>query len=144
MKATRMGTIEPLRKKFYIMDNSENFYRLDKHGQLVVADGKEDAAFFTYEEAGKKIGKGKRAHFYKIVPTEMYPAASTVLDQLADNAPAQEDNRFDAPELVDLSRVGWLLYLQNFSYIVANTITFLSHKPTHHIHWPMRKNEAAF
>ena len=47
------------------MDTSENFYRLDKDGQLVVSNGKEDAVFFTYEEADKKIGKGKRAHFYR-------------------------------------------------------------------------------
>ena len=115
-----MGTIELLRKMFYIMDTSENYYQLDKSGQLVVADGKEDAVFFTYEEADKKIGKGKRAHYYKIVPTGMYPVASPVLDQLADNIPVQEDNRSGHPELADLSRVDWLLYLQNFSYIMAN------------------------
>ena len=115
-----MGSIEPIMKKFFIMDTSENYYRLDKNGQLVVADGKEDAVFFTYEEADKKIGKGKRAHFYKIVPTGMHPAASTVQDQPADNTSAQEDNKFDAPELADLSRVDWLVYLQNFSYIVNN------------------------
>ena len=115
-----MGTIEPIMKKFFIMDTDDSYYRLDKSGQLVVADGKEDAVFFTYEEADKKVGKGKRAHFYKIVPTEMYPASSTVPDLLADDVPVQEESRFDAPELADLSRIDWLVYLQNFSYIVAN------------------------
>lgn len=122
-----MGTIEPIMKRFFIMDTSENFYRLDKSGQLVVADGREDAVFFTYEEADKKIGKGKRAHYYKIVPTEMHPE-STISNQLShttelpkpDSNTTPVNNKSDAPELTDFSKIDWLIYLQNFSYIVTN------------------------
>ena len=122
-----MGTIEPIMKRFFIMDTSENYYRLDKSGQLVVADGREDAVFFTYEEADKKIGKGKRAHYYKIVPTEMHPE-STIPNQLShttelsnpDSNTTPVNNKSDAPELTDFSRIDWLIYLQNFSYIVTN------------------------
>lgn len=122
-----MGTIEPIMKRFFIMDTSENYYRLDKSGQLVVADGREDAVFFTYEEADKKIGKGKRAHYYKIVPTEMHPE-STIPNQLShttelskpDSNTTPVNNKPDAPELTDFSKIDWLIYLQNFSYIVTN------------------------
>lgn len=122
-----MGTIEPIMKSFFIMDTSENYYRLDKSGQLVVADSRKDAVFFTYEEADKKIGKGKRAHYYKIVPTEMYPE-DTISNQLShttelpkpDSNTTPVNSKFDAPELADFSRIDWLIYLQNFSYIVTN------------------------
>lgn len=122
-----MGTIEPIMKSFFIMDTSENYYRLDKSGQLVVADGRKDAVFFTYEEADKKIGKGKRAHYYKIVPTEMHPEG-TFPNQLSHTTeqPAPDSNttpvssKFNAPELADFSKIDWLIYLQNFSYIVTN------------------------
>lgn len=122
-----MGTIEPIMKRFFIMDTSENYYRLDKSGQLVAADSREDAVFFTYEEADKKIGKGKRAHYYKIVPTEMHPEG-TIPSQLSqtgeqpgpDSNIIPVNNKFDAPELSDFSEIDWLVYLQNFSYIVTN------------------------
>ena len=95
-----MRTIEPLRKMFYIMDNSENLYRLDKDGQLVVAVGKEDAVFFTYEEADKKIGKGKRSHYYKIVPTEMH--SETGIQDHFNSTVNTETLKFDEIELADL------------------------------------------
>ena len=184
-----MGTIETLSKMFFIMDSSGNYYRLDSDDQLVVADGKEDAVFFTYEEADMRIGSGKRSHFYQIVqaaestgisddgkesdssggiadreaerekvvlPPEADPekAADTEEDYMTDMEDAGEEmesssgtdcretadeagnepehdagmshgkvaplKRWSSEELADLSGIDWLMYLQNFSYIVAN------------------------
>ena len=144
-----MGTIETIRKMFFIMDCSGNFYRLDSDGQLVVADGKEDAVFFTYEEADSKIGNGKRSQFYRIVQAAESTDEScaetksnseiTTTDTKAEAdcreyetmKPEEERagwenpmKKWSAPELADLSEIDWLLYLQNFSYIVANIQTY--------------------
>ncbi len=184
-----MGTIETLSKMFFIMDSSGNYYRLDSDNQLVVADGKEDAIFFTYEDADMRIGSGKRSHFYQIVQaaestgvsdddkesdftggsadreTEcetvmlspeddsekdlgtkadsmigMEDAGKEAKDSLdtdcretvdeTGNEPKHDAGMSDGEEtplkrwssegLADLSGIDWLMYLQNFSYIVAN------------------------
>ena len=184
-----MGTIETLSKMFFIMDSNGKYYRLDSDNQLVVADGKEDAVFFTYEDADMRIGSGKRPHFYQIVQvaestgvsdddkesdftggsadreTEretvmlspeddsekdlgtkadsmigMEDAGKEAKDSLdtdcretvdeAGNEPKHDAGMSDGEEtplkrwssegLADLSGIDWLMYLQNFSYIVAN------------------------
>lgn len=62
-----MGTSE---KNYYILDYKGDFYRTDNTGQLVVADSRDTAKWFTLEEANQRIGAGKKAHFYHIVSME--------------------------------------------------------------------------
>ena len=150
-----MGTIETLSKMFFIIDSSGNYYRLDSDDQLVVADGKEDAVFFTYEDANMRIGSGKRSHFYRIVQAAESTGESDD-DKESDSTRGSADKetesssetdcrktvvetrkelkkdagmsdgeetplkRWSSEELADLSGIDWLMYLQNFSYIVSN------------------------
>ncbi len=145
----RMGTIETIRKMYFIMDTDGHYYQLDSEGQLVMAEGKEDAVFFTYEEADRRIGNGRRAQFYKIVSAgneALHTSQENVVMEKMDmdtqecdysqetekdedsgpKAFVHEDekdgylSRWDMPELADLSDIDWLSYLQNFCYIVAN------------------------
>lgn len=144
-----MGTIESLNKKYLIMDNDGNYYRLDASGQMVVADGRIDAVFFTYEEASSKIGNGKKSHYYKIMPADALPpishsatedTASSIATEncsnqgnTADKTPVsntESDNplfRWDLPDLPDLSGIDWLMYLKNFMYVATNIPDYKIH-----------------
>ena len=48
---------------YYIMDYSENYYRVNKEEQLVVAAGKEETKGFTFSQANSKISVGKKIIF---------------------------------------------------------------------------------
>ena len=48
---------------YYIMDYSENYYRVNNEEQLVVAAGKEEATVFTFSQANSKISIGKNHLF---------------------------------------------------------------------------------
>lgn len=48
---------------YYIMDYSENYYRVNKEEQLVVAAGKEETTVFTFSQANSKISVGKKIIF---------------------------------------------------------------------------------
>ena len=63
------------RDQYYITDTSGKFYRLGSKGALVIARDTNEAQIFSFEEAKKKIGKGKKAHFYKTVPVDSVPAS---------------------------------------------------------------------
>ena len=54
---------------YYIMDYSENYYRVNNEEQLV-AVGKEEATVFTFSQANSKISVGKKSSFYRMIPVE--------------------------------------------------------------------------
>lgn len=54
---------------YYIMDYSGNYYRTDKSDQLITASEK-DATVFTFTQANSRIGTGKKAAFYCMIPIE--------------------------------------------------------------------------
>ncbi len=49
---------------YYIMDYSENYYRVNKEEQLVVAAGKEETTVFTFSQANSKISVGEKNHLF--------------------------------------------------------------------------------
>lgn len=51
---------------YYIMDYSENYYRVNNEEQLVVAVGKEEATVFTFSQANSKISVGKKSSSYDL------------------------------------------------------------------------------
>ena len=55
---------------YYIMDYSGNYYRTNRADQLVATTGEQDATVFTFTQANRHIGAGKKALFYCMVPIE--------------------------------------------------------------------------
>ena len=56
----------------YIMDGNGNYYMLDGRNQLVVAKDRNEAGLFTFLEANRRIGGGKRARFYHTIPVTAF------------------------------------------------------------------------
>ena len=54
----------------YIMDYSGNYYRINEADQLVTAGSKEGASVLTFSQANGRIGAGKKAAFYCMIPAE--------------------------------------------------------------------------
>lgn len=66
-----MDDISGIDKMHYIVDGNGNYYRINRKNQLVVANGREEAGVFSYVEANQRIGGGRKAHFYSIIPIEL-------------------------------------------------------------------------
>lgn len=57
-----------MEKFYFIQDASGNYYRTNDKNLLVVAKSAGTAEKFTYVEAKKRVGTGKKASFYSVVP----------------------------------------------------------------------------
>ena len=125
------------RDQYYITDTSGKYYRLGSKGALVIARDTNEAQIFSYEEARGKIGKGKKAHFYKTIPVDNVPAAKfqRSADTSSDNrditemtaapaagkTPAQNDSTSTVKplfgDITDLAAVDWIELLENLAYV---------------------------
>lgn len=66
-----MDDVSGIDKMHYIVDGNGNYYRINRKNQLVVANGREEAGVFSYVEANQRIGGGRKAHFYSVIPIEL-------------------------------------------------------------------------
>lgn len=116
-----MSTQASANDQYYIADTQSRFYRLGASGELIVAMDHE-AQLFSLQEARKKIGKGKRARYYKTVPAtgKDGPAETGTGD---DGIKPQEDARETSGnernifrDITDLANVDWVELLENLSY----------------------------
>lgn len=119
-----------LDKLYYIVDTAGNFYRINKNNQLVVTDDKEQAGIFNFVEANRRIGSGKKSHFYLTIPVddeeinqEIILPDSQIQNTSEESEIMNEDSKreINAETSYDLSQIDWKEYLTNFSYI-ASTI----------------------
>lgn len=125
------------RDQYYITDTSGKFYRLGSKGALVVAQNTNEAQIFSFEEARKKIGKGKKAHFYKTVPVDNVPTsenqesvnASSGEKASTETTASHDTGKDHSPDhststvnplfgdITDLARVNWIEFLENLAYV---------------------------
>lgn len=123
----------------YIKDYSGNYYRADKSDQLVAATCESEATVFTFTQANDRIGTGKKAAFYCVVPiverdreeqknkTEQTEGGEIETEDEATHRLAVKDLILDElqnpPEKnvlsYDLSELDWTEYLTHFTYIVS-------------------------
>lgn len=107
---------------YYIMDYSGNYYRTDMSDQLITTSEK-DATVFTFAQANSRIGTGKKASFYCMIPIDekiesedpeehMSPIKELTYDEVCEPV---EKNALS----YDLSEMDWTEYLTHFTYIVA-------------------------
>lgn len=72
-------------KRYYIVDRQQgNYYKLSSDNNLVLASDSVDATLFSYEDADKRIGSGRKAHYYTVLEATGLPTP-TLLDQLNNN-----------------------------------------------------------
>ena len=60
-------------KRYYIVDTSGNYYRLNDKNSLVIARNSSEATLFTIREANARIGTGRRARFYNLLEADTAP-----------------------------------------------------------------------
>lgn len=116
-------------KWYYIMDKSFYFYRLNNNSQLVAATNKAEADIFSYEEAKERIGTGRKAQFYTMVPAEeevtILSNAASVKSELVVMDGTSQQQRISEIQLIeqdtyDLSELDWKEYVTQFSYIASS------------------------
>jgi hypothetical protein len=113
---------------YYIMDYSGNYYRTNRADQLVATTGEQDATVFTFTQANRHIGAGKKALFYCMVPiegTDGMNGEETGSREIEYVSPIKELTYDEAPEPVeknvasyDLYEMDWAEYLTHFAYLV--------------------------
>lgn len=126
---------------YYIMDYSGNYYRTDQTDQLVAVTKEEDAAVFTLAQANNRIGTGKKAAFYCMVPIEAKKDVTDAeTENLLDIFVTEEQVKIDEDEFVspikeltydkmtervekngysyNLSEMDWAEYLTHFIYLM--------------------------
>ena len=124
---------------YYITDTSGLFYRL-VGDQLTATSSVAGADVFSYADASRRIGAGKRSRFYNLVPVEASGAVAPASPVVAagpelfggtqtDSAPTPHPIHAapapspKAPEtsrdILELGDVDWLEFLSDFSYYVG-------------------------
>lgn len=114
----------------YIMDYSGNYYRINEADQLVTAGGKEGASVLTFSQANGRIGAGKKAAFYCMIPAE----EKNVEEENAEEETVESGSVSSVKELTyeevqeaieknvssyDLSEIDWAEYLTHFTYVAS-------------------------
>jgi len=123
-----MGDFVNMDQLHYIVDSANRYYRLDGDDNLVMASGKDEAGVFTLGEASQRIGNGKKAHFYRVIPVNqtggLQPMEVTsvkesqVHNETIQNGASQTER---AQQLsYDLSEIDWLEYLRHFAFVSSS------------------------
>lgn len=120
---------------YYIMDYSGNYYRTNQADQLVAVAGEQDATVFTFAQANSRMGAGKKAGFYCMVPidektdktetdvfvpeeqrnTDKEENVSPIKELTYDEMPAQVEKNVSSYNLPEMD---WAEYLTHFTYLV--------------------------
>lgn len=117
-------------KWYYIIDRGFFYYRLNNNSQLVVASSKDEADIFSYDEARRRIGNGKKSQFYFMVPTEEEIQEVPIVTEdikselvVMEGTSYQQTNSPVKPinqNTYDLSELDWKEYLTQFTYIASS------------------------
>ena len=112
------------------MDRGFFYYRLNHNSQLVVASSKDEADIFSYEDAKRRIGHGKKAQFYFMVPTEEEEQAAVPVEEnkkpdlvVVKNTSSENvenTEKIITQDTYDLAELDWKEYLTQFSYIASS------------------------
>ena len=105
-------------KRYYIVDSSGNYYKVDEKNSLVIARNSSEATLFTIREANARIGTGRRARFYNMLEADVAP----VLHEVATPEPiesfeAPELDTFETPTMFDSLKNDWESVLTNLCYM---------------------------
>lgn len=133
---------------FYIMDGNGNYYRINNKNQLVAASDRDEAELFDFRTANERIGTGKKACFYYMIPADdLQQMENDMLDGFARNEeeskkevtsintqeavsiyPKEKDVEIPTVSNVnkksineyDIENIDWLSYMQHFTFLAKN------------------------
>lgn len=119
-----MDGIDLLSSMHFIVDGRGNYYRINGSDQLVVADGREDAGLFSFVEANRRIGGGKKSHFYSAIPVEeestcQAKEATGYAEKVKTEKVPENTADVKTVELTDLKELDLTEYLNQFCKIVS-------------------------
>ena len=109
----------------YIMDYSGNYYRINEADQLVTAGSKEGASVLTFSQANGRIGAGKKAAFYCMIPAEEKNVEeenveSGLVSSVKELAYEEVQEAIEKNvSSYDLSEIDWAEYLTHFTYVAS-------------------------
>ena len=104
--------------KYNIFDTSGNCYKVDDRNNLVVAQDIIDATPFSFFEANQRVGKGRRAHFYRIMEAD--PALTPSVTVTSDSPVFWNDPEYESfrvPTKFDGLHNNWELLLSDLCYL---------------------------
>ena len=118
---------------YFIVDGSGNYYRANSSNQLVAVESRDYAGVFSFAEANQRIGGGKKAHFYSVIPVD------EAEESVGKSEPVKKTTEASTPEgalqeamqetfsetaakeeyVYDMKQVNWEEYLNHFCYLAA-------------------------
>ncbi len=102
-------------KMYNIVDMQGNYYKIGAKGNLVAVKCPDEAGYFTIQEANKRIGGGKKSHFYTTVEANLLSAPEP---ESTYNAP--EYDEVDKPTLFDGLKNDWEATLSKLCYMSSH------------------------
>ena len=78
---------------------------------------------FSFVEANKLIGGGKKAHFYSVIPVDEYSEEENHIENAEEDYATYEENKMTLP--YDMKCIDWAEYLTHFCYIVSSIQNYL-------------------
>jgi len=102
---------------YYIVDGSGNYYRVNSADQLVAVESKVYAGVFSFAEANRKIGGGKKAHFYSVIPVE--DGAAEGVGEQPEEFAAEKNPEAEREYNYDIKSTDWEDYLNYFCYLAS-------------------------
>lgn len=110
-----------LDKLYFIVDASGNYYRTNKNNQLIMTKQRNEADVFSFVEANKRIGAGKKSHFYSVIPVEEQEKEEEKdMEIVAKDNNVQNYTEVKSEFDYDLSQIDWADYLNNFCYVASS------------------------
>ena len=105
-------------KRYYIVDTSGNYYKVDEKNSLVIARNSSEATLFTIREANARIGTGRRSRFYNMLEADVAPAPREIpIPEPVEAIEAPELDTFDTPTMFDSLKNDWESMLTNLCYM---------------------------
>lgn len=101
-------------RRFYIVDMSYNYYKLDEKGNLVVAKDSDDATTFSIKEANARVGTGRKAKFYQIIEAPEIVMTPVAKDEIHT---AQAEETENKSMMFDSLQNNWEELLSNLCYM---------------------------
>lgn len=101
-------------KKYYIIDTTHHFYKLDNKNNLVMAKDSSEAALFSIQEANSRIGSGRKARFYNVLEADI---PETTVEAEINDYIASESDDIITPTRFDTLHNDWESMLTNLCYM---------------------------
>lgn len=101
-------------RRFYIVDMSYNYYKLDEKGNLVVARDSDEATTFSIKEANARVGTGRKAKFYQIIEAPEIVMTPVTKEEIPTAQAEEPENK---SMMFDSLQNNWEELLSNLCYM---------------------------